>query len=656
MEKFPIENNPDFISNSQTSSSIESTEPELELNPEGIKSLFKKLISNQIAYYEFEIMISKYYSESRKDNITEILSEVLVENVDLLSKFLVRIREEYAHHRSEVYDLEKTNFDNIVLDIFDDLTSRYINKPKTPYFLNLQLEYTNKSLQDDSKFVFHSRRKIPFQISKDWYAWVIKGNLHFAKADDELKRKIESYQYNENLTYSMTEEARYHARQTDKEWFEMYRRFELEEDLDEKTVFRSVSEEALDSYEIMTEEDVRLQIEKHFNFSVKNLNIREQFYFLNYLKQVTNSEAGEMQVFTQRFGVNGMRTFLSLERGDETLGDHIVAFGQHEEIANTVFQYYGELLDKAEQAEKLVQEAGCDKEHCLQLAEQVRENILNRAQKDLETAVQTHDPSEVAAKIETYAADAKVYVALLQEAIQEPLEAIPASKIAESDKNQIMALSARNYTNESEDFQTVIRSGLETALESENTHFYIEHDKSGRVIFCDRFDHKVDRQTGREVKYFGSVNAEPAFNGIGRVRISETLEQEMKSGEAIFGHCDPKNAVSSLYIELGFVATRTVSPAGKFSFEIWRSSDSSEQLPTKQLSTTELLEQFEKLDESVDHKIRRVEQNDQFTELSEGKYLTRYFRYNGEYYAVFEPAPASLKAEFVPPHEEKEAA
>ena len=422
-----------------------------------------------------------------------------------------------------------------------------------------------------------------------------------------------------------------------------------------------------ESMERVTVEDVLLfqhvhsgelagKIEGEFDFALSDLSLREQYFFLNYLKRVTPSSAELMKRFTSLYGVDGMRTFLSLERGDETLGDHIVAFGQHDEVAGTVFEYYGELLNSSEKAESLVQEAGCEGEHCVQLAEQVRENIINRAQKDLEKAVRAHNPSEVAAKIETYVADAKVYVALLQEAVQQPLESIPAAEISEEDKEQIRALSARNYVDEPEDFQGIIRSGLESAFESSNTRFYIERDDSGKVIFCDRFDDKLDPYNGRTVKYFGSVNAEPSFNGIGRVRITETLEQELVNGETMFAHCDPENAVSSLYIEHGFVATGTVSPAGKFSFEIWRSNDSSEQLQTKSLSTAELIEQLENRPESTEYEIRKVESGDQFPELSEGKYLTRYFKHNGEYYAVFEPAPAALLAEFVPPQDQKEAA
>ena len=550
--------------------------------------------------------------------------------------------------------------------------------PNANYLLSVRAREILSVLEQSEDFPAEARDLKPFELSKGMYASTQVGEgitVVPEAANADVEKAIEEFDANEEQITPpqwMVDEAIANGeswvswqppqdlmRNREHLFNEMhqYAIDPIEDRLGELgNVSDEKKQELLFDYEYLVSRPVREMIQREFDFELKDLSIREQFYFLNYLKRVDVANADTMKRFTSLYGVDGMRTFLSLERGDETLGDHIVAFGQHDEVAGTVFKYYGELLNNSEQAEALVEKAGCEGDHCVQLAEQVRENIINRAQKDLETAVRAHDPSEVVAKIETYVADAKVYVALLQEAVQKPLESIPASEINDGDKEQIRALSARNYINEPEGFQGVIQSGLESALSSSNTRFYMERDSEGRVIFCDRFDDKVDVYNGRTVKYFGSVNAEPAFNGIGRVRITETLEQELANGETMFAHCDPENAVSSLYIEHGFVATGTISTAGKFSFEIWRSNNSSEQLQTKNLPTAELIEQLEKQDESVEYEIRKVESADRFPELSEGKYLTRYFRYNGEYYAVFESAPATLKVEFVPPQEQQEAA
>ena len=123
---------------------------------------------------------------------------------------------------------------------------------------------------------------------------------------------------------------------------------------------------------------MRDTLEHDFGIELKSLSIKEQVYFLNYLKHVTVAEAETMQHLTSLYGVDGMRTFLALERGDESLGDAIVAFGQHEEVARPVFALYSELLDAADNAEQVLNETLADKgQEETVVKEQVRQTILN---------------------------------------------------------------------------------------------------------------------------------------------------------------------------------------------------------------------------------------------------------------------------------------
>jgi hypothetical protein len=296
---------------------------------------------------------------------------------------------------------------------------------------------------------------------------------------------------------------------------------------------------------------------------------------------------------------------------------------------------------------------GCEGDHCAQLAQQISENILGRAQKDLEDAVRADDPGQIKDKIATYSAEAKVEVAAIQERLRQPLESVAATELSKEDVDQIRVLSANSYKDESSEFQSLIAVGLEKALLNPVTKFYIERGSDDGVIFFDRFDDNVDHETGAVKKYFGSVVAGEAHGGIGRARIPQTLEQELAGGETMYAHSDPENNVSQLYIEHGFVATGTVSPAGKFSFELWRSVDSSNQFVSKGVATADLLIEIDAPDKYTAYVVREVESGDQFPELHEGQYLTRYFRHNGQRYAVFEEAPSALQAEFLPPQDSR---
>jgi len=380
-------------------------------------------------------------------------------------------------------------------------------------------------------------------------------------------------------------------------------------------------------------------IETKFDFRLTNLTIKEQLYFLSYLKNITVEKAETMQRFTSLYGVDGIRTFLSLERGDESLGDYIVAFGQHEDVAGTVFKYYGELLNLADQ----IEDAG------------VRERVLARAQKDLETAVRAQDPGTIAERLHTYVAEAKVEVALIQEGLKEPLSATNTAELTPDLPERMQAISARNYSKESPEFQELMQEGMETKFNERTRRWYIDQTDSGEIIFFDSFVDVLNEETDEVLyKKFEAVNlGDDKYGGAGATRLKQTLDAELANGLPMQAFSDPTNPVSSLYIEHGFVAVGTVSPAGKFSFELWRNSESNELLQTKQLSTTELIAQIENSEETDDVTIRVVENGDRFPELSEDQCLTRYFKHNGQQYAVFEPVPAELQNGFVLPSEEQ---
>jgi len=420
----------------------------------------------------------------------------------------------------------------------------------------------------------------------------------------------------------------------------------------------SKKEEMLFDYEYLLSRPVREMIQREFDFELKDLSIKEQFYFLNYLKRVTVESADIMKRFTSLYGADGMRTFLSLECGDESLGDHIVAFGQHDEVASTVFKYYGELLDSAERAELLVKEVSdCEGATCTELASQVRENILNRAQKDLENAVRSHDPREVAAQIENYVAAAKEYVALLQEVGAGKIDSVSPETLSEEDRSRMRNLLQANYRKaypepENDSFKTAIARSLEKSFNNPNTSFRVLRD-NGKIVSYNRFDTVSDFK-GREVSYFGSFNADPAYSGVGGVMLEETIKDQLEGGAPMTAHCDPTKAITRKYIEDGFVATQYYELAGKPSFEIWRSKTSSSELKSKSKTVEEILSST---DISNSITVREESAAEEFPELKSGKALTRYFTHQGKVYLVFEVLPNSLSEAFTPPQaQNKEAA
>ncbi|MBP9749583.1 MAG: hypothetical protein KBD21_02540 [Candidatus Pacebacteria bacterium] len=405
-------------------------------------------------------------------------------------------------------------------------------------------------------------------------------------------------------------------------------------------------------YQYMVQPSTRVLLYNSFGVELSQLSRKEQFLFLKYLNQVSVANTDTMKKFTSRYRVDGVRAFLSLERGEKTLGDDIVAFGQHD-VAATVFRYYGALLDSAERAEELVREvSGCDGEACNELAEQVRENILNRAQIDLERAVRAKTDAEkagLAERLQTYVAHAKEYVALLQE-VGGRVESKSAGELSASEREQMKILQRGNYNKlykgtEFDEFKEAVFAALDAHLDHPEEHpdtvFNILKD-SDKVVSFNRFD-VVRSSDGREINYFGSFNADPAYSGVGGVMLEETVSKCLEDGRPMMAHCDPTQDISKKYIEDGFVATALVDFHGHGDFEIWRTQHIDVHFLSKQMTVAELLAR-KNMDGSMI--VRKQCSPEHYDELRAGKVLTRSFKDSGLSYVVFEPLPEPLRETF----------
>jgi len=557
---------------------------------------------------------------------------------------------------------------------------RNINKtPEANYLLSIRVREILSILEHSEDFPNEARDLKPFELSKGTYAstQIDNGLVIIPEENNEdVKEAIANFDANEEkirLPQWMLDEARARGERvitwqppheliaTREQLFNQmhqYANVPIEERLGELgNVNDEKRQELLFDYEYLVSRPVREMVQREFNFELKDLSVREQFYFLNYLKQVNVADSELMKKFTSLYGVDGMRTFLSLERGNENLGDHIVAFGEHDEVAGTVFRYYSELLNSAERADTLVQEVSdCEGELCIELGNQVRENILNRAQKDLEDAVRSHNPSEVATQIENYVVAAKEYVALLQEVGAGKIESVSPEALTTEERVRMQDLLRKNYDKaypepENNDFKETVASSLTKSFGNPNTTFRVLRDND-KIVSFNRFDTLRD-YTGKEVLYLGSFNADPAYSGVGRIMLEETVKEQLENGHPMMAHCDPTQAITKKYIEDGFVATGLYSLAGKPSFEIWRSKDSIAQLESKERTIQELLSSDEGSESIV---VREQSESETYPELQSGMGLTRYFTHQKKTYLVFEKLIDSLKSEFTSPQEElKEA-
>lgn len=552
--------------------------------------------------------------------------------------------------------------------------------PESNYILSLRAKEIKAMMEQSYIFPFEARDILPFELSKGVYASTqASGGLMVSPEEnnDDIEESIKKFNANEEQITPpqwVLDEAAARGESwiewqpSQKLMFERKRLFQemhkfssipLEEKLGElNNLPLEKQQEFMFDYEYLLSRPVREMIQREFCFNLADLSLREQYFFLNFLKRTTVSKAEAVKKFTTLYGVEGMRTFLSLERGGESLGDYIVEFGQDEELARPVFGYFSQLLDSAEKAEFMVQEfSECEGELCLELTNQVRHNIINRAEKDLERAVKTEDTKQVQELIKNYIAEAKEYVALLQEVgVGNKIETVSSSVISEEDKKQMRELLLNNfnnvYTNYSdEEFKQAIFNSLTESFSKPNTVFKILRDQD-KIISFNRVD-TLNKLSDHEVYYFGSFNADTTYSGVGGIMLEKTLADLRDRGRPITAHCDPTQAVTKKYIESGFIATDFYTISAKPSFEIWQTASSTDFLISKQKTVAELLDKNNLPDSII---VRESDDfgNENYSELQHGFGLTRYFNHQGKTYLVFEELPETLKEEFTTEILEKE--
>ena len=103
------------------------------------------------------------------------------------------------------------------------------------------------------------------------------------------------------------------------------------------------------NFSLLQLEPIRKGIEEKFQIKLSDLNLLEQFHFLNFLKSKKEREIITTNDFCKKFGFQGLRTFLSIEHGGKEMGDKILELGEMlpEKEAGEIFKGYSKLINTA---------------------------------------------------------------------------------------------------------------------------------------------------------------------------------------------------------------------------------------------------------------------------------------------------------------------
>lgn len=322
------------------------------------------------------------------------------------------------------------------------------------------------------------------------------------------------------------------------------------------------------------------------------------------------------------------------------------------ELQRLVTDRFTDLVNEANRSEELIDSEASNLTDAQkeELTERVRTLLLQQAEKVIDIAAAATDADSLKDDLETYTFDKRAFTSLVQSLgveamLSNPLREVFSEDLTQVQKNRMLELMCKNYEtlypgDEYVEFRTKVEAGLQSSFENPSTQFYVLED-NGEIVSFNRFD-EVHDSSDRQIKYFGSFNADSTYRGVGSVMLEKTIEAQMQNGEVMFAHCDPTQAITKKYIESGFVATgcdHDYANTGVPILEIWRSGTTIEDLETKNMSMSDLIAIANiSPGPEDDYFVREVEQNDRFYELDNGLsyLLTRYFSHEGKTYVAFE--------------------
>ena len=167
-------------------------------------------------------------------------------------------------------------------------------------------------------------------------------------------------------------------------------------------------EQLIRDFQYLKSPEMQEEIEKDFSLNLNDLNSREQMCFLGVLRNKNLDEVKEINEFKKKYGLNGLRSFLASEYGEE-FENSVLEVGEKlpKEKAEKIFSEYTKIVDLTQDFSEIfkksfrLKESGLNKEIIEKFPNQIYEAILRRA-KDLifAASIILKEPEKTDLKIE----------------------------------------------------------------------------------------------------------------------------------------------------------------------------------------------------------------------------------------------------------------
>jgi hypothetical protein len=314
---------------------------------------------------------------------------------------------------------------------------------------------------------------------------------------------------------------------------------------------------------------VTKKLSEKIGVGIHNLDWREQLQVatMEYETGVV-SNSKDFIKFADRYKLNGLRTFLSLEQGGEEMGEKILQIGEEldQEKAEMVFDKYTQLVNMAREVEKyVIEQFGDDVD--IQTRD-IAEKLLVRGKKLLELVADNLNMSEeilnnTLQKLNNLKADIELFKATFKNARQNGLTSLEqmkdlqtltlTGKELQSDEHIIQTMREM-YTQNYEKYpklQEILVNSIDKKLQDPNIEFhfvrYINTQTNEEVISFLTTKIQEDGSI-----YFGSFNTNNDVYGgasLGLALAEEVFVKKENEGiEKIEAHSIPQEGINNIYI------------------------------------------------------------------------------------------------------------
>jgi GNAT superfamily N-acetyltransferase len=395
-------------------------------------------------------------------------------------------------------------------------------------------------------------------------------------------------------------------------------------------------------------------LEEEFGEELFLMPIKEQFQFLLYAKDLKVKEIEPIKNFSKKYGIEGFRTFLSIEQGGKEMGDKILELGKEENlpegVAREIFAKYGEIIDEVDKIVSSLEEKLKDKSAADPISViTVKDNLLKRAKNLLEKYADNlkKDPSEIISELNNLKTDNIVFLSIFQSLHDtknikfEDLKDFEFSNhwlVTEKEETEITEIINKNYKNAPKELRETVLNSFLSSINGiqgyyDNIDIYQLKYKD-KIVACCKLDYQYPGEDFGKKVYFGSFNVDPDFaNGeIGSAMLERTVD-EVANNHIIEADCNALSKIGAKYIESGFVAEDFYDFHGWPSFKIIRDDVNNNKIIGKNISREEILSHLSIgfiEHEGKKSEIISAERPQDFTSIfsnlkTENKIVSRYF-------------------------------